>query len=61
VGTPNREQIEKVFFRAMNQLMPGTVTFQTTAAALRQAAIDLHGASSDAHRAIDESLLAAGL
>jgi Zn-dependent metalloprotease len=61
VGAANRELIEKVFFRAVNQLMPGTVTFQTTAAALRQAAVDLHGASSPAYRAIDESLLAAGL
>lgn len=61
VGRSNRDQIEKVFFRAMNQLMPGTVTFQTAAAALRQAAVDLHGSSSAAYRAIDESLLAAGL
>ena len=61
VGAANRELIEKVFFRAMTTLMPATARFQTAAAALRQAAVDLHGASSAAYRAIDESLLAAGL
>jgi len=61
VGAANRELIEKVFFRAMNVLMPSQVRFETVAAVLRQSAVDLYGSASAAYRAIDESLLAAGL
>ncbi len=61
VGAANRTQIEQVFFRAVRDLFPSSLTFPQAAAILRQAAIDLHGASSAAFRAVDQALAAVGL
>ena len=61
VGTANRAQIEQVFFRAVRDMLPSTVTFGQVGAILRQASVDLHGASSAATRAINEALTAVGL
>lgn len=61
VGAGNRDQIEAIFFRALTELMPAASTFETTAAAVRQSAIDLHGAGSPPFRAVDEALAAVGL
>ena len=61
VGVANREQIERVFFRAMTALMPSIASFQTAAAVLCQAAVDLYGVNSSVSNAIDQALLAVGL
>jgi Zn-dependent metalloprotease len=61
VGTVNRMQIEQVFFRAVRDMLPSTVTFGQVGAILRQASVDLHGASSAATRAVDQALTAVGL
>lgn len=61
VGVANRLQIEQAFFRALVDLAPPLADFQTMGAAIRQAAVDLHGAGSAAHRAVDEALTAVGL
>ena len=42
VGGGNREQIEKVFYRAFTQLMPANATFAVARAATIQAARDLY-------------------
>jgi Zn-dependent metalloprotease len=61
VGADNRSDIERVFFRAMNTLMPQAPTFPVAAAAIRQAAVDLFGSGSTSFRAIDQALGAVGL
>ena len=44
VGSANREQIEKVFYRAFTQMLPSNATFALARAATIQAARDLYGA-----------------
>ena len=61
VGGANRAQIEKIFFRAMTQLMPNNATLQTASAAVVQAAIDLYGPSSAATQAVTQAMTAVGL
>lgn len=61
VGAANRAQIEKVFFRAITQLMPNNANLQTAAAAVIQAAVDLYGASSTATQAVTQAMIAVGL
>jgi Zn-dependent metalloprotease len=61
VGAANRSQIEQVFFRAIRDLIPSGVTFPQMAAALRQASLDLYGASGAPTRAVDQALTAVGL
>ena len=61
VGRANREQMEKVFYRAFTQLMPANSTFATARAATIQAAIDLYGANSAALRAVTEAWTAVGV
>ena len=61
VGGANRIQIEQAFFRALVDLASPLANFQTMAIAIRQAAVDLHGAGSSAHTAIDQALTAVGL
>ncbi len=61
VGSGNRDRIERIFFRAMTELMPARTTFSLTAAVLRQSARDLHGDGSPAFRAVDQALAAVGL
>lgn len=61
VGTANREQIEKVMYRAFTQMMPATATFSTARAVTIQAAVDLYGAGSTAVRAITQAWTAVGV
>jgi len=61
VGAANRAQIEKIFFRAETQLMPNNANFQTAAAVVIQAAVDLYGASSAATQAVTQAMTAVGL
>jgi thermolysin len=61
VGGANRAQIERVFFRAMTQLMPNNANLQTAAAAVIQAAIDLYGPGSAAAQAVTQAMTAVGL
>ena len=61
VGATNREQIERVFFRAMTVLMPSFADFSIAAFVLCQAARDLFGGDSTVSRAVDQALLAVGL
>jgi Zn-dependent metalloprotease len=61
VGAANRAQVEKVFFRAMTQLMPNNASFTTAAAAVIQAAVDLYGPSSAVTQAVTQAMTAVGL
>ena len=61
VGGANRHDVERAFFRAMTHLMPARTTFPLTAAVIRQSAVDLFGAGSAIHRAVDQALYAVGL
>ena len=61
VGAANREQIERVFFRAMTEMMPSFADFPIAAAVLCQSARDLFGVNSTVLRAVDQALLAIGL
>lgn len=61
VGGANRQEIERIFFRAMTDLMPAATDIPMAAAVIRQSAVDLFGAGSPAHRAVREALYAGGL
>jgi bacillolysin len=61
VGASNREQIEKVFYRAFVFLLPSNATFSTARSATIQAARDLYGAGSAPERAITEAWTAVGV
>jgi thermolysin len=61
VGAANREQIEKVFYRAFVFLLPSTATFSTARVATIQAARDLYGAGSAAERAVTQAWTAVGV
>ena len=61
VGHVNREQIERVFYRAFVFMLPQTATFVTARLATIQAARDLYGAGSPAERAITQSWDAVGV
>ena len=61
VGSGNREQIEKVFYRAFTQLMPASSTFSVARAATIQAARDLYGAGSAPERAVTQAWTAVGV
>lgn len=61
VGAANRAQIEKIFFRAETQLMPNNANFQTAAAAVIQAAVDLYGAGAAPTQAVTQAMTAVGL
>lgn len=61
VGAANRDQIEKVFYRAFTQMLPRNATFALARAATIQAAIDLYGANSNAGRAMTEAWTAVGV
>ena len=60
-GDANRTRVEQAFFRALVDLAPPLADFQTMGVAIRQAAVDLHGAGSAAHAAVDQALTAVGL
>ena len=61
IGAANREQMEKVFYRAFTQLMPADSTFATARAATIRAAQDLYGANSNAERALTQAWTAVGV
>jgi thermolysin len=61
VGGANREQIEKVFYRAFTQLMPSNATFSVGRAVSIQSARDLYGSGSPAERAVTEAWTAVGV
>lgn len=61
VGRPNRQDVERVYFRAMTELMPASVSFRVTAGVVRQSAIDLFGAGSGVYNSVDQALRAVGL
>ena len=61
VGGGNREQIEKVFYRAFTSMLPANARFSTARAATIQAARDLYGAGSAAERAVTDAWTAVGV
>jgi Zn-dependent metalloprotease len=61
VGAANREQIEKVFYRAFTQLLPSNATFALARAATLQAARDLYGSGSAAETAVSQAWTAVGV
>ena len=61
VGAANREQIEKVFYRAFVSLLPSNATFAAARAATIQSARDLYGIGSAAERAVTEAWTAVGV
>jgi bacillolysin len=61
VGAANREQIEKVFFRAFTSMLPTNATFALAREATIQAARDLYGAGSNAERAVTQAWTAVGV
>lgn len=61
VGAANREQIEKVFYRAFTQMLPSGATFAMARAATIQSARDLYGAGSAAERAVTQAWTAVGV
>ena len=60
IGGANREEMERIFFRAIRDLMPAAASLPIAAEVLRQAAADL-APGSDAERAIDQALRAVGM
>jgi len=60
VGAANREQMEKIFYRAFVQLLPPSATFRTARAATLQAARDLT-AGAAAERALTQAWTAVGV
>jgi bacillolysin len=61
VGSSNRDQIEKVFYRGFTQLLPSNATFSMARAATIQAARDLYGAGSAPERAVTQAWTAVGV
>ena len=61
VGAANREQIERIFYRAFVFLLPSNARFSTARAATIQAARDLYGVGSPAERAVTEAWSAVGV
>jgi thermolysin len=61
VGAANREQIEKVFYRAFTAMMTSNATFAVARQATIQAARDLYGANSNAERAVTQAWTAVGV
>jgi bacillolysin len=61
VGGANREQIERVFYRAFTQFLPANATFSIARQATLRAATDLYGGTSPAYRAVEQSWNAVGV
>jgi thermolysin len=61
VGSANREQIEKVFYRAFTLMLNANATFSIARAATIQSARDLYGAGSGPERAITQAWTAVGV
>ena len=60
VGDAGRGEVERIFFRAITELMPPAATLPVAAGAIRQAAADLDP-GGDAQRAVGQALRAVGL
>jgi Zn-dependent metalloprotease len=61
VGAANREQIEKVMYRAFTLMMPSAASFSVARAVTIQSARDLYGAGSAAERAVSQAWTAVGV
>ena len=61
VGAANREQIERVFYRAFTQMLPSNATFAVARAATIQSARDIFGVNSAAERAMTQAWTAVGV
>jgi thermolysin len=61
VGGANREQIEKVFYRAFTEMLPASASFSTARAATMQSARDLYGAGSAVEAAVTQAWRAVGV
>jgi thermolysin len=61
VGAANREQMEKVFYRAFTVLMTRDADFAEARAATIQSARDLYGAGSVAEQAVTQAWTAVGV
>jgi hypothetical protein len=61
VGATNREQIEKVFYRAFTAMLPSSATFYLARTATIQSARDLYGVNSAAERAVTQAWDAVGV
>jgi thermolysin len=61
VGAANREQIEKVFYRAFTQLMPSNANFAMARAITLRAAQDLYGLNSAPYNAVRDAWTAVGV
>ena len=61
VGSANRDQIEKVFYRGFTSMLPSNATFAVARAATIQSARDLYGAGSAAERAVTQAWTAVGV
>ena len=61
VGGANREQIEKVFYRAFTQLMPSNADFSMARAITLRAAQDLYGLGSPPYNAVRDAWTAVGV
>jgi hypothetical protein len=61
VGGTNREQIEKIFYRAFTLMLPANANFYLARLATIQSARDLYGPGSAAERAITQAWDAAGV
>ena len=61
VGAANRDQVERVFFIAVRDLLPRFSSFPQAAAAVREAARITYGPAANVTRAVNDALLAVGL
>jgi bacillolysin len=61
VGAANREQIEKVFYRAFAQLMTSNANFSMARAMTLRAAQDLYGAGTPPYNAVRDAWTAVGV
>ena len=61
VGGANREQIEKVFYRAFAQLMPSNANFSMARVVTLRAAQDLYGLNSAPYNAVRDAWTASGV
>ncbi len=61
VGSANREQIEKVFYRAFVYMLTSNANFSQARAATIQSARDLYGVGSPAERAVTQAWTAVGV
>lgn len=61
VGFANREQIERVFFRAFTQMLPVRATFAQARVATIQSARDLYSSNAAVERAVTDAWTAVGV